>query len=222
MSAGRIVLLIFGIIFLLVALAMIVGGGAILAFENSFKDAEGFYTLNSIPVQVNSSAVTTSPADINIGSNWFSNRPTPIAIKIEATSSYPAKPIFIGVARSSDLSNYLSGVSYDEVTGFRANPNRLEFRNFSGSASPAPPATQTFWVASTSGTGTQTLRWDVTSGSYSVALMNADGSAPIDSDVSVGVRLPQVVHAIGLGLLIAGIVILIAGGVMVFFAAKGW
>jgi hypothetical protein len=201
---------------------MIVGGGVILAFENTFKDAEGFYTLNSIPVQVNSSAVITTPADIHIDSVWIWNQQNPIAIKAKATSNDSAKPIFIGIARSSDLSDYLSGVSYDEVTSFTSIPPRLEFRHFSGNTVPPPPTTRTFWVTSTSGIGTQSLQWNVISGSYSLVLMNADGSASLDADVSVGIRLPQVLHVIGLGILIGGIIILIVGGIMVFFAAKGW
>jgi hypothetical protein len=52
--------------------------------------------------------------------------------------------------------------------------------------------------------------------------MNTDGSSPVSAKVSLGIRLPGIVSAIGLGLLIGGIVLLIIGGVMIFFAARGW
>lgn len=221
MSAGRIVLLVFGIIFLLVALAMIAGGGTILAFEHSFKDAEGYYTTNSITVKADSYAVVTSPADIHIDYGWIRNQQNLISIKATATNNNPADPVFIGIAPGSDLENYLSGVSYDEVSGF-SWPDNLSLSHYSGDIAPSSPATQSFWIASTSGSGTQTLQWNIANGNYSLVLMNANNSAPINADVSLGVRIPRVVFAIGLGILIGGILILIAGGVMVFFAAKGW
>jgi hypothetical protein len=66
------------------------------------------------------------------------------------------------------------------------------------------------------------LEWDITSGRYSVVLMNADGTSPIDADVSLGVKVPGVVNAVGVGLLVSGIILFLGGGVMIFFGARGW
>jgi hypothetical protein len=38
----------------------------------------------------------------------------------------------------------------------------------------------------------------------------------------VGARIPGTIKAVGIGLLIGGIVVLIIGGIMIFFAARGW
>jgi hypothetical protein len=53
-------------------------------------------------------------------------------------------------------------------------------------------------------------------------LMNADGTSPIDADVSLGVKVPGVVNAVGVGLLVSGIILFLGGGVMIFFGARGW
>jgi hypothetical protein len=220
MSAGRIILLVFGIIVVLISFGLLLGGGVILVFDSSFRDAEGFYTTDMIPVVADSSAVITRPADFQIDPVGFWRQGNLVTLRVKAVNSDSARPIFIGVARTADLDRYLSGVSYDEFTGFTPRSSRIDLMHVSGNALPAAPASQSFWVASDSGTGERQLLWNVTSGSYSLVLMNVDGSAPVDADVSLGARVPGLVHNVGLGLLIAGIIVLIIGGVMIFFAVK--
>jgi len=222
MKAGRIVLIVLGSLFILVSLALIAGGAVVLAFDASYKDAQGFYTTRFIPVQSTTPAVVSQPADIHAGPWLFNENRNAFTVKIEASSDTPGKPIFIGVARESDLTRYLDGVGYDEVTGFTVNSDVIHFVQHSGSNTAAQPASQNFWAASASGTGTQTVQWAVSGGRYSVVLMNADGSAPIDAQVAVGLKIPAILHGIGLGLLIGGIILLVGGGVMLFFGIKGW
>ncbi len=222
MSAGRVVLLVFGILILLLSLGMLFTGGAILAFDSSFKDSQGFYNTEMIPVVADASAVITRPADFQANPVTFLRQGNPLTIKVVAGNTDPSKAVFIGIARTTDLDRYLTGVDYDEFTGFGLRSNSLDLLNHPGSARPAPPIQQSFWVTSSSGTGQRELLWDVTSGSYSLVLMNADGSSPVDADISLGARIPGVVHGLGLGILIAGIVVLVIGGLMVFFAVRGW
>jgi hypothetical protein len=221
MSAGRIVLLVFGIIFVVVSFLLVIGGAVALAVDSTFRDNEGFYMLQSIPVQVNSNAVITAPADIYLERGWYMSN-DPITIRFEAKNEDSDHPIFIGLARSSDISGYLSGVSYDEVRGFSTRPYRLELIHHTGTNSPAFPTTQNFWIKSTTGTGTQRLQWDITSGSYSLVIMNPDSTSPIYAEASVGVRVPWQVRNIALGVLIGGLVLLIIGGMMIFFSIRGW
>ena len=42
MSAGKVLLLVFGAIFVLVAVGLLIGGGALLWAEYALKDDEGF------------------------------------------------------------------------------------------------------------------------------------------------------------------------------------
>jgi hypothetical protein len=221
MRAGRIVLLIFGIFFVLVSFGLLGGGGAILAAENSFKDDQGFYITNLIPVESAGVAVITGPAEINLGNTWVPNHNL-ATVKITAINRNSTQPVFIGVADTVKVDQYLHNVSYSEARGFNTSPQDIYYHNYTGASSVAAPTTQNFWDASINGTGSQTLTWDVVSGNYTFVLMNADGSSPVDARVSLGIKLPQIVHSIGIGLLVGGIVVILVGAAMIFFAARGF
>lgn len=141
-------------------------------------------------------------------------------IKVEASNTSTEKPIFIGIAYETDIMEYLKDVSYDKFEGFSSHPYTVHLNQIEGFKLPSKPETQTFWIASVSGTGTQTLNWDVRTGNYSLILMNADGSAPIDARVALGIKMPAVFRVIGIGLLSGGTILLIAGGIMIYFALR--
>src|SRR5512143_84762 len=165
MSAGRIVLLIFGIIVVLISFGLLVSGGAILAVDSTFMDSEGFYSTDMIPVAANSSAVITRPADFRIDPVGVWRQGNLLTVRVRAANASSTKPVFIGIARATDIDRYLSGTSYDEFTGFTVRSSRIELLHYSGSNQPAPPAAQSFWVAQDSGTGERQILWNVTSGS---------------------------------------------------------
>ncbi len=220
MSAGKIVLLVFGVIVILISVGLSLAGGTLLWVNSAFKDSEGFYTTGTVRLERDSYAIITHPADIHAEPRWYWGQGNLATIKVEGSSASSSKQIFIGIARESDLEPYLSGVNYDEITGFNFYPHRVEYRNHPGTSKPAAPTSQTFWMVSAHGAGFQKLQWELETGSYSLVLMNDDGSAPIDMRVSVGARIPQVLFAIGLGLLVGGIVVLIIGGLMIYLAVR--
>ena len=219
MSAGRIVLLVFGAIILLVSLALIAGGGALVWLDKAHSDSEGFITTDTIHLDKASYAITTQPADIELESVWFVDRHDIGTIKVQASSENDSKQIFIGIADEADVKAYLSGVNYDEIKEFRVLPFRVYYTNLPGNSSPAAPTSQTFWVVSEHGSGTQTLEWEVETGDWVLVLMNADGSAGVDLSGSIGVKTPWVFW-VGLGLLIGGIVLLIIGVGLVLLATR--
>ena len=55
---------------------------------------------------------------------------------------------------------------------------------------PGRPGGLQIWVASEQGSGKQTLNWEIEDGDYSVVVMNADGSAGVDADISTGANVP--------------------------------
>jgi hypothetical protein len=221
MSAGRIILLVFSILIVLAAIGLIIGGGVILAFDTGFKDVDGYYSTGSIPVESSSSAIITYPSDFENEPDMRWENQSYLSIRVEASNTDSSQPIFIGIAHENDLNKYLDGVSYDKFEGFSSHPYKVHLTQISGTHPPSPPATQSFWVASAQGTGTQTLNWDVISGSYSLVLMNTDGSPPIDARVALGAKMPPVLHAVGIGLLVGGIVLLIVSGILIYFALHG-
>ena len=227
MSGGKIVLLVFGIIVLLASVVLLVPGGGLMWAERALRDSEGFYTTKAIELEKDSYAIVTKPANIDLGGDWewlfWAGCWDPshfLTLKIEGSSNDPSKRIFIGVAEVSDLQAYLTDVEYDEVTDFGIRGPRLGYTNHPGTSDPQAPTTQTFWTASAHGGGTQSLEWGVEEGTYSLVLMNDDGSRGLDLNALVGVKVPPVVWGISVGLLIVGIVLLGIAILMIYLAVR--
>jgi hypothetical protein len=206
---------------MLAAIGLLIGGGLILAFDTGFKDSDGYYATGFIPVESGSSAIITYPSDFQNDPDWYWEDHPPLTVKVEAVNSDSNKPIFIGIARESDLMIYLNNVSYDKFESFNSHPYSVHLDQIKGTIQPEDPLKQNIWVASASGTGTQTLTWDIKSGSYSLILMNRDSSSPIEARISLGAKIPPFLHAVGIALLIGGFLILVFGGLMMYFSLKG-
>ena len=219
MSAGKIVLLVFGVIILLVSFGLMASGGALIWADNTLKDSEGFYTTETVQLERDSYAIVTPSADIDLRTAWLWDWDDLATFKIEGSNNDSAKQIFIGVAEESDVKAYLSGVEYDEITQFDIYPYRVDYRNHTGTSEPAVPTSETFWTASTHGAGTQTLEWELETGNYVLVLMNTDGSAGVDLRTVVGAKVP-LIFGLSLGFVIGGIVVLVIGGLMVYFAVR--
>jgi len=221
MSAGKIILLIFGIIGLVISIGLLVGGGTLLWAENTIKDSEGFYTTRTIQIEKDSYAIVTGPADIDIsaGWDWGWDLGDLATFKIEGSNNSPSNQIFIGVARESDIDAFLSGVEHDEITNLHIYPYSMDYQNHPGSIMPGDPTSQTFWTESTHGTGTQILEWELEPGSHSLVLMNDDGSAGIDINVVLGAKVP-LLFGVGVGILVGGAIALFISIFMIYFSAR--
>jgi hypothetical protein len=222
-STGKIVLLIFGIIFLLASVGLLLGGGALVWANSALTDSEGFFTTKARQIERDSYAIVTVPADIDLEAGWhwgwrwdWSNF---VTFKVEGSNNDPSKQIFIGIAEESDVKDYLSGVEYDEITEWSIHPYKVEYEHHPGSSVPTAPISQTFWTESAHGAGTQTLKWEPETGSWVLVLMNDDGSAGIDLSGSVGVKVSWIL-GIAIGFLVGGVVALITGILMVYFAVR--
>ena len=97
--------------------------------------------------------------------------------------------MFVGIARTNDVENYLQGVAHDghrhrhvAVRGELRRPRRHGPRGGSRELTDLGRSEQ--------GSGKQTLNWEIEDGDYSVVVMNADGSAGVDADVSTGANIP--------------------------------
>jgi hypothetical protein len=218
-SAGKVILLVFGIIVLVVGLAMATGGGGALWANAALTDDEGYFATKTLRIDRSSHAVVSEPTDIDVGSAWVWDWGDLATFKVEASNDNPSKNVFVGVADDGDLSDYLRDVNYDEVSDLEIRPDRLEYRNRPGSSEPAAPTTQGFWLESVNGSGTQLLEWELQSGSWSLVLMNEDGSAGLDLSVVLGVKISWLVGA-AIGVLAGGIVTLLLGVLMIILAVR--
>jgi hypothetical protein len=140
-------------------------------------------------------------------------------IRLTGESSVSGTPLFIGIGPADDVAAYLDGVAHDDVSNIELSPFSAEYSTQPGGAPAEEPTSQTFWTESVSGTGTQTLTAEVPAGEWSVVVMNADGSADVGADLSVGATLPIIGWAAFSALVIGG-VLLLAGIVLVLLGLR--
>jgi hypothetical protein len=225
MSTGKVILLVTGVLVLLLTVGLLFAGGALVWVSNSQTDSDGFFNTSSIVLERDSYALVVPSINIDVETMGLWEWSDFFTLKVEGSSNDGAGGIFLGVARDADIDSYLNGVEYDEISRLTihhddAAPYNIEFTKKHGSSIPANPATQTFWIVSAHGTGTQSLEWSPeTAGSYSIVLMNEDASRGVDFNVIVGAKVP-LVFAIGLGLLGGGVVGLVIGGLMIYLAVR--
>ena len=224
MSAGKITLLIFAVIILLISFGLMAGGSTLLWVDARHVDNEGFFTSDTLHIVRNSNAVIIGPIELDeVALRVLRTMGIITIFKFEGTNNNPSKKIFMGVADQAALENYLGNVAYDEITDFhlrwRLDFDKIRYVNHPGTSLPSNPTSESIWTVSTVGTISETLEWQTEAGNNSIALMNDDGSKGIDLDVIFKAKIPSIV-GYGLGLLITGIILLIVGGLMVFFAVR--
>ncbi len=230
MSGGRILLLLFGILLMLGAFPFIIGGGILLWVEISLTDGEGYISTRDYQLESDSYAIVTESARIDIdeewnwGWGWFGNWDLGdlVTFKVEGSNRDTSKGIFIGVAEAEELpwQEYIHDVEYDEIIQFSFSPYEVNYQNHPGSAEPEAPASQIFWEDKAFGTGTQDLEWELETGTYSMVLMNQDGSRDVDADISLGVKIP-LIFGFAVGLLVGGIVAITVGILAIIFSLRG-
>ena len=223
MSIGRVLLLIFGVIGILISIGLLMGGGAILLVDNTIKDSQGFYTTKTIQIEKDSYAIVTGPADIDIEAGWDKGLGLDLGdlatFKVTGKSNDSSKQLFIGIATELDIEAYLGSVQYDEVTNIHLYPYSVDYQNHPGNIVPGAPTSQIFWTSSTFGAGTQSLEWGLETGSHSLVLMNSDGSSDINISIELGAKIPWLL-GVGIGLLVGGGLALAIGSAMIFFAVR--
>lgn len=217
MRPGRIVSLVIGCLLVLPALGLLLGGVVVGTGYAFGRDDDGYFSAG--PERVGTDTVAITAGEIEFGTSpgspdWVLDV-VDADVRLRATSIDADREVFIGIARTSDLADYLASVAHDEIAEFENG--EAVYERTDGGDEVAPPTEQAFWAASASGSGTQELTWEPASGRWSAVLMNADGTPDVVADVEVGAKsgfvLPLVVIMLVLGLLAtAGAVALIVFG----------
>ena len=188
-NGSRIALTITGAIASFIAVAL-VAGGALALWGDSQKDDDGYLTTHTHRFESGGRALATDNLDVNLGDiDPIADTPDLGKVKLTAESR-DGKPVFVGIARTSDVERYLSNVPYTTVTDIDADPFDADYERHAGNRHPVSPEHAGIWQASSYGHGEQSLHWDIADGDYSVVVMNADGSLGVDADVSAGANVP--------------------------------
>jgi hypothetical protein len=180
LTGGRLAAVIAGGLTLLLSATAALGAAG-LTWASSKQDDAGYYTTSTETFATSTHAIATDDLDVD---------GVPGALgKIRVNvSSANGKPLFAGVARTRDVDAYLLGSAHETLTDIDVDPFEPTLEHAPGTGTPARPADQRFWVATSD--GSKPLDWKVKDGTWSVVVMNADGSANVDARVSAGARLP--------------------------------
>jgi hypothetical protein len=221
-NTARIALVVGGAFAALFASLLLVLGGLSL-WGDSQKDERGYVMTDTERFGAGTRALASENLDVNLdAAEWLLDESDLGRVTLDVDSRAD-KPVFVGIAHTTDVSEYLRGVAHTEVSdidygGPFSDDFDAAYHDLGGSGRPAPPAESDIWVASEQGPGRQTLDWDMKDGDWSVVVMNADGSRGVDADISAGAKVPflkelgwilvgtgGVALAIGAGLMVLGI-----------------
>src|SRR5206468_5959620 len=147
-TAGRIVLLVLGSIAALVGAGMLAGGIAVTVVDQTQRDSQGYLVSPTRDFSTPTYAVVSRKlyAGVN-GPQWvYDNLLGTIVLK-----SSSSKPVFLGIARATDVDRYLGRVRRATVTDLSAHSN--QYVVVGAGAPGAPPGKQSFWAAKETGSG---------------------------------------------------------------------
>jgi hypothetical protein len=206
-------IVVAGFLGLAALMSLAIGGAAM--YGQSHKDDDGYLSTDTHRLATDRSAIATDDLDIDAGgSGWLVDSDSYGNVRVRAESN-DGKPVFVGIARSGDVEDYLAGKDHATLTDVDFHPFDADYDDHRAARSPAPPATQDIWAASAQGTGRQAVTWDVENGSWSVVVMNADGSAGVDAGVSAGAEVSFLDEVAWAGIAAALLAALAAAGVLV-------
>ena len=202
------ILIVLGSLGVLFGLALLAGGGFLLWADRTQRD-DGYLTTPTERFATPTYALTRSRLEVDTnGEGWVLNESWFGKIRIRGESPSDQN-LFMGIGPQAEVARYLGDVAHANVQDIDFDPFRVTYLSVSGDSPQEPPTDQTFWAASASGVGQQTLTWKVREGDWSVVLMNADGSRGVAADVDLGAKLSWLLW-VAVGTLIGGV--LVTGG----------
>ena len=216
LDRGRVLRLVLGSLGLIAALAFLAGAGVSTWALETHRDGSGYFTTNTHRYQTSSYALSTQSLDVGGIAGALEDRLA--RLRITATSTDAAKPLFIGIARTEDVDRYLASVEHDELGDIELDPFQIDYRRVGAGAPTALPGVRSFWQTLASGTGPQTLTWPVEKGRWSAVVMNADGSRDVTVDAQLAARLAGAWWFVAV-FLAFGFVSLAAGAALVYSGA---
>ena len=193
-------------------------GGAALT---DATDRDGTVHSDRHELTTQTRALVSSAADLD-GINDVADVIGDPRVGVSSSARQGEPDVFVGIGPSKDVDRYLAGADIDKVTDIEAGPFSdfdIDKERRAGTATPKPPATQSFWVAQSAGR-TANVNWKLRDGSYKLVVMNVDGSRKVVTDTSFEARLPAL-GPIAIASLVAGIAALVAGIAMLLYGLAG-
>lgn len=219
MHPAKIVAIVCGAVLSLLGVALCVAGLALVVAHATQRDPAGYYTTSTEHFDTSTYALTSRVdlGDVRGERDWTLTHPMG-TLRVRATAR-GGRALFVGIAPRSTVDGWLAGTTHEEVRAANFGPFRVGRTLVRGDRAPGAPSAQSFWVASTEGTGTRTLHWPSESGRWAIVVMNADGTRGVTADVSVGAKT-GVLLPIGIGIGALGLLALVIAGLLLFLGAR--
>lgn len=206
---------------LLAGAAMLLCALSLVVAHAVLRDDDGFYSTPTERFTTTSHALTAEGVELwNVGGGgggWLAERLAD-RVRVHVRGSRD-EAMFVGIAAERDLDRWLAGVAHDEVTDVRFGRFSFDALRREGTRAPGRPGDQDFWAASATGLGRQTLQWEPGDGRWGLVVMNADGTLPVNADVSVGAKTGLALP-LGLGLLGGGLLLVGVAGVALWLSLR--
>lgn len=222
MRVGRVIMIVVGSLLALIGFGAVVSAGGGLVGYAVGRSDDGFFRTDDIRLASPTHAIVSEEIDLDTDagpSDWLIDRGALGRVSIDVEARSGDVPTFVGIGPSDDVDAFLAGVARDEVRRIDLRPERVSYRHHPGDAEPAPPGDAGFWVVSTSTATSDRIEWKVESGDWTVVLMNADGSAGVDADVRLGIKVGWLLPAL-IGLLVGGVLAIAAGVALIVAGAR--
>jgi hypothetical protein len=218
-----------------IGVVLVVIGGLVLLMgrpSTEYRDADGYYIDEPFTYERSGRAIVTDDTDIlrgvyeQLASDEFVLyvAADPVDLRLQGTP-LGATALFMGIAPSSAVDDYLADVAHDEITDLDRHQESkqildVQYATHEGTRVPTRPSTETFWMTWVEGTGLQTLDWEAESGDWTAVIMNADASSGVTAELAFGAAPTANVDAIRQTSLIAGAILVIGGGLLFFIAFR--
>ena len=208
----KVLLIVMASVVMLIGAAMIAAGALAVAAV----DGDGFINSGDTELVSEVSAFVTGVAEleaVSLDGPFGIGDPNDLKIRISAAAG--ENDAFIGVARAEDVDAWLDGATYERLEDIDFDPFEVSVQRVEGDRLPGNPVEQTFWVASVTGPGRQTLTWEVETGTFRFVLMNGDGAQPLALEGAMGVSVPLIQEAgwvsigVGIFLVLAAILVIV-------------
>jgi hypothetical protein len=217
-SAGRVVALVIGILLLLPAIGLLVGGGALLWADRTHR-AGGYLMSDSASFTSTGFALSSEQITLSTGASWVPLSTALGTTRVQVTGANTDKAVFVGIAPVAAGNSYLGGVRRTVVKDIGSPYGASAQVSVSGGAPAGPPGDQTFWVARASGTGPQQLSWSPAEGDWMLVVMNADGSPGVSVQARIGATTPGLT-GIAWGLIGGGLFLAVVGVLLIVLASR--
>jgi hypothetical protein len=139
--AARTTSVVVGVIVGLISLGLLALGGVLL-WADSKKDDQGYISSHTQRFASSTSAIATENIDLDhAGPGWLTSHDHYGNVRLEVAPRND-KAVFVGIARTKDVSSYLRSTSHATLTDVDFDPFRATYRAERGASRPAAPASR--------------------------------------------------------------------------------